>query len=202
MHSSTFLFSLLAASASALPATGMLAKAIMARAPPEANVVINSITYSGAGCPDADVASQVSVDKTVAVFLYDANLVSTADPGTVKCALNLDISVVAGWKYGVGKSIDVAGYASTQVGVQAGVDVKLTTSTGSFTWATPLGTSLAPTEQDVHIHLSRPDSGPWSAPGGGLSTLETAITIDPKSSGNTGVLILDTLTSTLEYKKV
>jgi hypothetical protein len=109
----------------------MLAKAIMARAPPEANVVINSITYSGAGCPDADVSTQVASDKTVATFLYDANIVSTTAPGTVKCALNINISVDGGWKYGVGKRIDVAGYVSTEAGVQAELDVKLTAGSGS-----------------------------------------------------------------------
>jgi hypothetical protein len=54
----------------------------------------------------------------------------------------------------------------------------------------------------VEIHLSRPDSGPWSAPGGGLSTLETSLTVNPTTSGNAGVLIIDSLSSTFEYKKV
>lgn len=109
-------FALLPALAVALPATPAavqdVAKAIFARAPPEANAVLKSATASGTGCA-SNSASFVFSDSAIVGF--DNMIVdSTEVDKTKRCVITIDLRLDTKWKYTINKATNMRGYVENE----------------------------------------------------------------------------------------
>lgn len=126
------IFALLPAVTIALPTTETtgyeLAKAIIARtAPPEAKVVLKSVTSSGSGCAANSAAFVFKDDATLA---FDAMLISGSDATkTKKCLITMDLQLDSKWQYTINKATDVRGFAQGD----GGASYKVTYTAGGKT---------------------------------------------------------------------
>jgi hypothetical protein len=97
---------------------------ILARAPSDSNATVNSITYSGSGCPTSDSATVIwNYNATIAfdgLYVYSSD--NPAD-ATVQCTTTIDISLDPAWRYGVGTLTTFRGYLAlpngTSLSIQA-----------------------------------------------------------------------------------
>lgn len=110
---SALLFSVLAGFTAALPTTSTnvlnVARRIVARAPPEANAVLKSVTSSGTGCASNSAAFLIKDDATLA---FDSLIVDSTDVASAskKCLITIDLQLDPKWKYTINRASDVRGY--------------------------------------------------------------------------------------------
>ena len=93
----------------------VMGPALYADAPDPNQVSIDSIDYSGNGCPFGSVVTNISDDAQAMTVLFDDFVVATDDApnqSTIKKSCNLDVNlrVPAGWSYGL-FCVDFRGYA-------------------------------------------------------------------------------------------
>jgi len=106
----------LAASAYALPATGLVE-----RDAPTTGVTIKSLVYAGSGCPANSVGKFVSDDLKTFTLIFDSFVASIGAGAAVadqrkNCQLNLNLQYPSGWQYSILQTT-FRGY----VGIDAGV---------------------------------------------------------------------------------
>lgn len=109
---SVTLIACLPALATALPTTSTeaykAARALVARAPPEAKAVLKSVTSSGTGCSTNSGGFIFKDDATIA---FDSMLVeSTMTNPSTHCLITIDLGLDSKWKYTINKATNIRGY--------------------------------------------------------------------------------------------
>lgn len=104
---------LLSSLATALPIISIhavaIARSIVARAPPEANATLRSVTSSGTGCASNSAAFLIKDDATLAFDSLTVDSSSVAQ-ASKKCLITLDLQLDPKWKYTINTATDVRGY--------------------------------------------------------------------------------------------
>ena len=96
----------------ALASTLTLSTTSFADAPASGSVTIQSINYSGNGCPQGSVATNLSSDGQAMTVMFDDYVVeSEGRPERKSCTLDIELDAPAGWSYGL-FCVDVRGFAS------------------------------------------------------------------------------------------
>ena len=91
-----------------------LADSIVARAPPEANALLKSVTANGTGCT-GNSASFVFGDSATVGF--DSMVVdSTQIDKTKRCVITFNLQLDSEWKYTINKATNVRGYVENDGG--------------------------------------------------------------------------------------
>lgn len=117
---SNLLAALLPAVVIALPTTSSavhdIAKALVARAPPEANAVLKSVTASGTGCAANSASFVLGIGDGATVGFDNMILDSTQIDKTKRCVITLDLQLDSKWKYTINKATNVRGYVENDGG--------------------------------------------------------------------------------------
>jgi hypothetical protein len=90
--------------------------------PPSGTVIMESLTYDGAGCPPGSAGADISPDGQALTVTY-SNLTTEVGPGTpatraIECRLRLKLRVPKGWSYAL-ENVDFRGYTFLEDGVSA-----------------------------------------------------------------------------------
>ncbi|ORY01280.1 hypothetical protein BCR34DRAFT_575018 [Clohesyomyces aquaticus] len=106
------LIPLLAIFATALPTTNnhaiTIAKTMVARAPPEANAVLKSVTSAGTGCSGN---SAQFIIKDNASMAFDSMIVESGEADlSKKCVVTIDLQLDPAWKYTINKATTIRGF--------------------------------------------------------------------------------------------
>ena len=108
---SAIIVPLLASIATALPTTPVevihAARRIAARAPPEANVVLKSVTTSGTGCAPNSAAFLIQDDATIG---FESLVADTTATASTRCLITIDLQLDSKWKYTINTFSTARGY--------------------------------------------------------------------------------------------
>ncbi|KAF2000201.1 hypothetical protein P154DRAFT_620329 [Amniculicola lignicola CBS 123094] len=194
MHS-VFFLPLLASLATSFPTTPYhayeVAKAIVARAPPEANAVIKSVTSSGTGCAGNSASFLIEEGATVA---FDAMVVDFTETNPAKsCLVILDLQLNPKWKYTINKATDIRGFID---GASATYKVVYTVSGKTSQASGSIKATNAP-DGTYFIHAQQ-DSGATSACGGGVATMDVSLRLAPQTQG---LVTIDNMDIAFEYSQ-
>ena len=114
---SALIVPLLASLATALPTTPVeaihAAHRIAARAPPEANAVLKSVTTTGTGCAPNSAAFLIQDDATIG---FDSLLVDTISAASTRCLITIDLQLDSKWKYTINTHSAARGYVQDASG--------------------------------------------------------------------------------------
>jgi len=91
-------------------------------APSAAQVTIDSVSYSGPGCPAGSAAANLSPDAQAFTIGFSKLAVAQGEgaTGPIKssCTLHLKVSIPSGWSYALA-TVDYVGYVSLDPGLTA-----------------------------------------------------------------------------------
>ncbi|KAL5465087.1 hypothetical protein PMIN06_000826 [Paraphaeosphaeria minitans] len=196
MYSNT-LVAFLPAVAVALPTTAPTvyhaAKAIVARAPPEANAVLKSVTASGTGCSENSASFVFGIGDGATVGFDNMIVDSTQVDKTKRCVITLDLQLDSKWKYTINKATNIRGYVENDGGTY-----KVAYTVGGKT-------------SDVSdIIPSNPSGGNWVATsvspgatstyGGGVANIDIFLRLLPVGA-QVATATIDSLDVQFEYSK-
>ncbi|KAF2260430.1 hypothetical protein CC78DRAFT_620261 [Lojkania enalia] len=170
-----------------------IAKAILSRAPIEANPVLKSVTSSGTGCASNSAAFIIEESATLA---FDSMVVNRNTVGLQKkCLIVLDLEVDPSWKYTINKASDLRGYVD-----QADATFSAVYQVGSSSSAAVGNINGANSSQENwSIHSSK-DAGATSGCGGGLTTIDVTLRLLPGTFPES-IITLDSMDIAFEYSR-
>ncbi|MDB4964976.1 MAG: hypothetical protein JWN44_665 [Myxococcales bacterium] len=165
--------------------------------PAVGTVVVESVAYSGDGCPDGSVATHISPDAEAFTvifsrFLAEVGPVAAATTARRQCKLHVKLSVPHGWSYAL-SGTDFRGYATLDAGV-----VATRQSTYHMSGESPETTAQyrwqgAFDDDYVVRDLGGDAAAYWSRCGGGKNLMITTIIDVDGRTGGTGVLDVDSI---------
>ncbi|KAK7188537.1 hypothetical protein DPSP01_005503 [Paraphaeosphaeria sporulosa] len=175
------------------PIVHRVAKAIVARAPPEANVVLKSVTASGTGCSGNSASFVLGIGDGATVGFDNMIVDSTQIDKTKRCVITLDLQLDSKWKYTINKATNVRGYVENDGGTY-----KVAYTVGGKT-------------SDVSNSIpSNPSGGNWvdtstspgitSAYGGGVANIDILLRLLPAGT-QVATATIDSLDIQFEYSK-
>lgn len=171
-------------------------------APDARDIYVESIDYSGNGCPSGSVAINISDDGKAFTVLYDSFYVDFENARNptrivVTCNLGISLHVPQGWSYGL-FSLDTRGYASLDRGVNGWQSATYRFPSQTGVKPINLGAWLGrgPFDDDYHAYKSIPLSSVKWSPCDGRSKLlavKTDITLSKgyRSPRADGIVTVD-----------
>ncbi|KAF2476669.1 uncharacterized protein BDR25DRAFT_375720 [Lindgomyces ingoldianus] len=169
-----------------------IAKAIVARAPPEAKAVLKSTTSTGTGCGPNSAAFLINDNATVA---FDAMVVeSTSKDLSKKCLITIDLQLDPKWKYTINKASDIRGYID-----HGNAKIKVLYTVGGDS-SEVNGDINAATKQDYSYVFHSTSPGATSAPGGGVATIDVQVRLLPEA-GTASAVTVDSIDIGFNYAK-
>lgn len=168
-----------------------------APAPDPSSFAIDSIDYSGTGCPSQSLAAAITADAQSFIFIF-SKLYAQAGPGVganeanKRCQIHLKLTVPPRWSYAIA-SVDYHGYAALDSAVRASQQTTYHMSgespdtTAAFTWQGSF--------DDVYVVGELGSGTPpyWSRCGGGKNLMiTTTINVDnAANAAGSGLLEVD-----------
>jgi hypothetical protein len=168
-----------------------------AATPDPNSVTIQSVKYSGTGCPKGSLSAAITDDAQTFIFIF-SSFFAQVGPGVSpsdsnrQCQIHLQLNVPPNWSYAL-TTVDYRGYVQIDPSLQA---TQATTfhmsgespdSTIPFNWNGPMDSEYGVTD----IGGNSPPY--WSRCGGGKNLMiRTDLSIDNSGNSNgTGLLELD-----------
>ncbi|KAJ4293118.1 hypothetical protein N0V90_008400 [Kalmusia sp. IMI 367209] len=168
-----------------------IAKSIIARAPPEANVVLKSVTASGTGCAGNSASFVFQDDATVG---FDSMIVdSTQVDKTKRCVITIDLQLDPKWKYTINKATNLRGFI-----INEGGSYKVAYTVGGA--ASEVSSVITPTDETGNWVAKSKSAGATSAYGGGVASIDVLLKLVPSGTKEAAVTI-DSLDVMFEYSK-
>lgn len=203
------LSALLAAACTAAPDAVSLAEERLARAAaaaPAGAGFIESVEYTGTGCPEKSATLAFSPDKQVVTSIFSAFIAvggGGSDPAaaTRHCLLMMQVNVPPGWSYSL-ESVDHRGFAGLQSDVTASRQ-SLYMISGSPVHVTPPATFKGAADADfTHGDVGPTAPAVWSPCGGGqLLWIATQTGVKNGSRSRGGQIALDTIDTELQWRR-
>jgi hypothetical protein len=162
------------------------------------SVTIESVNYSGTGCPKGSLATAITNDAQTFIFIF-SSLYAQTGPGVSpseakkQCQIHIKLSVPPNWSYAL-TTVDYRGYTSLDPSVSASqamtyhMSGESPDSTAAFSWQGALDGEYAVTD------IGGQSPPYWSRCGGGKNLMiRTDIDVDNSANlSGSGLLEVDT----------